>query len=73
MKGLSEQPQRVKFGRQTCCKAVVTSMCDLNYTSQEEEIHELMSDPEFQALMNEPTDEELDAMADWYAAQGVAA
>lgn len=42
------------------------SMWDLDYTSQAEEIHALLADPEFQALMNEPSDEELEAMADWY-------
>jgi len=40
-------------------------MWDLDYSSQAEEVYELMNDPEFIVLMNE--------MADWYEHQGVAA
>lgn len=39
-------------------------MWDLDYTSQAEEI---------QALLNEPTNEELDDMVYWYESKGVAA
>lgn len=49
------------------------SMFDLNYHSQAEEVYELMSDPEFIALMNEPSESEINEMADWYQCQGVAA
>lgn len=48
-------------------------MWDLDYTSQAEEIQELLADPEFQALLNEPTNEELDDMVYWYESKGVAA
>lgn len=48
-------------------------MFDLNYTSQAEEIQALLADAEFQALMNEPTDDEINDMASWWEAQGVAA
>lgn len=48
-------------------------MWDLAYSSQAEEIYELLADPAFQALMNEPDESDLNEMADWYEHQGVAA
>ena len=48
-------------------------MWDLDYSSQAEEVYELLADPAFQALMNETTDDELDAMANWWEVKGVAA
>jgi hypothetical protein len=48
-------------------------MWDLDYSSQAEEAYELMSDPEFIELMNEPSESEINEMADWYEHQGVAA
>lgn len=48
-------------------------MWDLDYSSQAEEVYELMNDPEFIVLMNEPDESDLNEMADWYEHQGVAA
>ncbi len=48
-------------------------MFDLNYHSQAEEIHDLLADPAFQALMNEPSDDDLEEMANWYEITGAAA
>lgn len=48
-------------------------MWDLDCSSQAEEVYELMNDPEFIALMNEPDESDLNEMADWYEHQGVAA
>lgn len=48
-------------------------MWDLDYTSQAEEVYELMNDPDFLALVNEPTDDEINDMASWWEVKGVAA
>ncbi len=48
-------------------------MFDLNYTSQAEEVYELVNDPEFIALMNEPDESEINEMANWYEITGAAA
>lgn len=48
-------------------------MWDLDYSSQAEEIHDLLADPAFQALMNEPDESEINEMANWYEITGAAA
>ncbi len=67
--GASEQPSGLSLSGANHSSQEL-SMFDLNYHSQAEEIHDLLADPAFQALMNEPDESE---MANWYEITGAAA